>query len=74
VTHAGLDLVANNTGIGPLIEQSVVGGTLFTAFGVSVVGPFTIGPTGPLSSISGNATRMLPPGTTPRGASRPSGT
>jgi hypothetical protein len=53
------DFVANNTGIGELIEQSVVGGTLFAAFGVSVVGPFTITATGPLSSISGNATVSL---------------
>src|SRR5499427_3297371 len=53
------DFVGDNTGIDELIEQPVAGGTLFAAFGVSVVGPFTITATGPLSFISGNATVSL---------------
>jgi hypothetical protein len=53
------DFVDDNTGIDELIEDPVAGGTLFEAFGVSVVGPFTITATGPLSFISGNATVSL---------------
>jgi hypothetical protein len=36
------DFAGDNTGIDELLEERVVGGTLFQAFGVSVVGPFTI--------------------------------
>jgi len=53
------DYVSDNTGIDELIEEPVAGGTLFAAFGVSVVGPFTITSGGPLSFISGNATVSL---------------
>jgi len=53
------DFVGDNTGIDELIETPAVGGTDFEAFGVSVVGPFTITATGPLSLISGNATVSL---------------
>ena len=53
------DFVTDNTGIDELLETPVAGGTDFQAFGVSVVGPFTITATGPLSSISGNATVSL---------------
>jgi len=53
------DFVGDNTGINELLEDHVAGGTLFQAFGVSVVGPFTITATGPLSSISGDATVSL---------------
>jgi hypothetical protein len=59
VSGGAFDFVGDNTGIDELIETPAVGGTDFEAFGVSVVGPFTITATGPLSFISGNATVSL---------------